>query len=315
MSPAPQRGTPAGDATLAIQRLARETGATVQELQTLYVLEALLARIADSPFRDDFVLKGGVLLASFEMRRATRDIDLQATRITNSSDAVADRIKTIAMLDLGDGIEFIRESISASIIRDNNLYSGIRVKLNARFGTARITIGVDVNFGDPIVPAPSLTEVPRLVDLNLPPIHVLGSPLVMVLAEKIITAVERGEVNTRWRDFADIYSLIRIHTVTADQLRQAFEAITAFRRLQLYPLLPSLEQMPAIAQAKWQVWRTNQRRDKVIPESFEEVLTELAAFADPVISGAVAAGDWNPTTQHWITTYQAEGAFSNSEKR
>lgn len=64
MTPKPQRGTPDGDATLAIQKLARETGADVQELQILYVLEALLARIAASPHRDDFVLKGGVLLAA-----------------------------------------------------------------------------------------------------------------------------------------------------------------------------------------------------------------------------------------------------------
>lgn len=80
MTPKPQRGTPGGDATLAIQKLARETNADVQELQTLYVLpEALLARIAASPHRDDFVLKGGVLLAAFAARRPTKDIDLQAT--------------------------------------------------------------------------------------------------------------------------------------------------------------------------------------------------------------------------------------------
>lgn len=84
MTPKLQHGTPASDATLAIQRIARETRADVQELQTLYVLEALLARIAASEHRDDFVLKGGVLLAAFAARRPTKDIDLQATGRQNA---------------------------------------------------------------------------------------------------------------------------------------------------------------------------------------------------------------------------------------
>jgi hypothetical protein len=71
-----RHGTPDGDATIAIQQLARSTGGDVQELQTLYVLEALLSRIAASPQAEDFVLKGGVLLAAFAARRPTKDIDL-----------------------------------------------------------------------------------------------------------------------------------------------------------------------------------------------------------------------------------------------
>lgn len=93
MNPNPQHDAPAGDATLAIQRLARQSGTDVQALQTLYVLEALLARIAASEYRDDFVLKGGVLLSAFGVRRPTKDIDLQAAGIANDVDAVADRVR------------------------------------------------------------------------------------------------------------------------------------------------------------------------------------------------------------------------------
>lgn len=75
MSPGPQHGTPAGDAILAIRSFARQSGADVQELMTLYALEGLLARIALSEYREDFVLKGGVLLAAFAARRPTKDID------------------------------------------------------------------------------------------------------------------------------------------------------------------------------------------------------------------------------------------------
>lgn len=102
MSPAPKYGTPAGDAALAIQRLARRTGGDVQELQTLYVLEALLARLAISDYRDDFVLKGGVLLAAFAVRRPTKDIDLQASGLANDADEVADRVRKVAALEFAD---------------------------------------------------------------------------------------------------------------------------------------------------------------------------------------------------------------------
>ena len=66
---------------------------------------------------------------------------------------------------------------------------------------------MDVNFGDPIWPAPQPIDLPRVMDLGLPPVKMLGYPLTMVLAEKIITTSGRGVANTRWRDFADVYTL------------------------------------------------------------------------------------------------------------
>ncbi len=100
MSPVPQHGEPAGDAFLAIQKLARLTGADVQELMTLYALEGFLARVAASRYRDDFVLKGGVLLAAFSLRRPTKDVDLQATGLTNDVDEVLERLRELAALDV-----------------------------------------------------------------------------------------------------------------------------------------------------------------------------------------------------------------------
>lgn len=205
MSPHPQHGTPAGEATIAIRGLARQTGADVQELMTLYALDGLLARIARSEHREDFVLKGGVLLAAFNARRPTKDIGLQATRLTGDPEEVAECVRVIAALDVADGLVFEPTSVAATTIRDEDEYAGVRVKLTAKLGTARLTIGVDVNFGDPIWPAPCLIELPRVVPLDLPPTTLLGYPLTMVLSEKIVTAVDRGIANIRWRDFAKVY--------------------------------------------------------------------------------------------------------------
>ncbi len=298
MSPTPQRGSPAGDASLAIRKLARETGADVQELQTLYALEALLARIAASDYRDDFVLKGGVLLAAFAVRRPTKDVDLQATGMANEVDAVAGRIREIVAIELADGVVFDPASIAAAVIRDFDEYAGIRVKLVGTLGRARLTIGVDVNFGDPIRPAPALVELPRIVQLDREPVTLLGYPLSMVLAEKIVTAIDRGTANTRWRDFADIYTLSRVRRVKADDLRASIEVVADYRRVELVTLLPRLASMPERAQPKWRAWRRRVNRDDELPEQFGEILTAIAAFADPILDGT-AVGTWSPLASAW----------------
>lgn len=300
MTPKPQHGTPSGDATLAIQKLARETRADVQELQTLYVLEALLARIAASSHRDDFVLKGGVLLAAFAARRPTKDIDLQATGLANDTVAVAERVRVIAAIELPDGVVFDADSINASAIRDGDPdeYAGVRVRLIGCLGRARLTVGIDVNFGDPIWPEPQLIELPRIVPLDQPPVTLLGYPLTMVLAEKLVTALDRGEGNTRWRDFADVYTLTRLHSVEADTFRNSLETVSTYRGVTLVPVLPALTEMPERAQAKWRAWRSRVGRQGDLPEAFVEVLNDIARFSDPVLQGT-ARGRWSIAKRSW----------------
>lgn len=298
MSPNPQHGTPAGDATIAIRGLARQTGGDVQELMTLYALEGLLARIALSEHRDDFVLKGGVLLAAFAARRPTKDIDLQATRLSGDPDEVAERVRIFAALDVADGLVFDPASVTATTIRDEDEYAGVRVKVTATLGTARLTVGIDVNFGDPIWPAPRLVDLPRVVSLGLPPVTLLGYPLTMVLAEKIVTAIDRGIANTRWRDFADVYALTRLHPVDAAEIRASAETVAEYRKVALAPLLPALAPMGERAQQKWRAWRTRSHREHELPEEFADVLAAVSGFADPVLA-ATAVVRWNPSEKSW----------------
>lgn len=163
---------------------------------------------------------------------------------------------------------------------------------------ARLTVGIDVNFGDPIWPAPQLIELPRIVPLGLPSVTLLGYPLAMVLAEKIVTAIDRGEGNTRWRDFADVFTLTRLHAVGAEELRASMDAVAAYRGVKLAPLLPTLESMPGQAQMKWRSWRTRVNRDHELPEQFSEALHAVASFADPVLTRPTT-GRWNPEARDW----------------
>ena len=300
MNPLPEHGTPAGDAFLAIQKLARSTSSDVQELLTLYALEGVLARVAQSPWKEEFVLKGGVLLAAFDLRRPTKDIDLQATGLPNEVEAVLDRVRTVAGLDLDDGLTFPPDSVTAQPIREEDEYAGVRVRLVGFLGRSRLTIGADVNFGDPIWPHPTEIVVPRLIDRGQKPLRMLGYPLTMVVAEKVVTMLERAEANTRWRDFADVFVISGSQKFGADEVRAALDVVADYRAAELIPLLPVLSDMPDIAEGRWRAWRQRQAQGDRLPATFAEILAGVAAFVDPVLgSSSVTGGAWDPRRRSW----------------
>lgn len=283
-----------------IQNQARANGQNVSELARLYTLEGMLARIAASDYAEDFVLKGGVLLAAFALRRPTKDIDLEATRIANDAQDVASRVREIAAIPLDDGIEFNVDSIRAETIREGDEYQGIRVKLIGLIGRSENFIGLDISFGDPIWPAPQKIEVPRVLDKDeSAPISILGYPLVMIVAEKVVTMIQRGEANTRWRDFADVLAIAARHAVNEAELRSALTTVALHRRAILAPLIPALDSMPTIAQPKWAIWRLNQAHKDSIPEAFSDGLNQIAAFIDPVVSTASLDRNWNTAAAKW----------------
>lgn len=198
------RGTPPGDAYLDLQNQARRTGRPAQELLQLYVLEGFLARLAASDLRERFVLKGGVLLAAFDSRRPTKDVDLAGIDVANDTATVLELVRRVAggVPVTDDGIEFVPATATAEVIRDEDDSSGARVHVEAHLASAKLPFHVDVNVGDPIWPSPTSVTVPRLRGGE--PIELRGYPMHMVYAEKGVTAIQRGTANTRWRDFGDI---------------------------------------------------------------------------------------------------------------
>lgn len=137
----PTRETAAGRAYLDLQNRARRERRRTQDLLTMYVVERWLARMSTSPYAGDFVLKGGMLLASFGSRRPTTDADALARNTPAEQSAVAARVVEIARLsDLDDGIIYLPETVKAAMIRDDALYSGVRVTMDATLGTARLKL-------------------------------------------------------------------------------------------------------------------------------------------------------------------------------
>ena len=296
MTPTPRRDTPAGRAYNDLRNLAKRHGREPAEYFTLYALEGFLGRLASSKSADDFVLKGGVLMAAFAARRPTRDIDLAASGFGNDIAEVEQRVREIIAQPLEDGLEFDAATVAGEPIRDEADYSGVRVKITAELGSARIALHVDVNFGDPIWPAPTVAELPRLLGGTL---RLNGYPDHMVLAEKIVTAIDRGEANTRWRDFVDIAAMSGTRTISADDLREAIRIVANHRGVELESLAQRLEHMPQLAQAKWATWRRKQRLTETTPVTFAELLDACVAFTDPILTEPALGGTWNPAERAW----------------
>ncbi len=311
MSPNPTRDTPAGRAYNDLRNLAKAQGRDPAEYLALYALEGFLTRLAASDLRDDFVLKGGVLLAAFAARRPTRDIDLAASGFPNDVDDVERRVRTILAVDVVDGLEFDLGAVRSETIRDEADYTGVRVHLLAVVSKARVPIHVDVNFGDPIWPAPQATTLPLLlggeVELN-------GYPAHMVLAEKIVTAIDRGAANTRWRDFVDIASISRTQAIDGGELAASIRVVANHRNVGIRGLDESLAGMGEVAQPRWSAWRRKQRLASSTPERFHDLLDEVMTFAAPVLDGLAGGLTWQSSARAWVGEPSMGGTLSNNPR-
>jgi hypothetical protein len=281
-----------------LQRLARANNQPADQVMTLYALEGFLARLMMTQHSETFVLKGGMLLAAFASRRPTKDIDVQALEFDNDVDHVLEVVADILAVNLHDGLVFDLRSVVVTQIRDADAYSGLRVAVETALATARLKMRLDINVGDPITPAPTLINVPRLLDDA--PITMLGYPLTMVFAEKTMTAVERGVANTRWRDFADILLLSRAHDVNGDELIQAVNTVARHRGVAIRTLTDVLDGFADQAQDRWWRWVRKFQLDDRLPERFSEIVESVQAFADPALSGDASGKRWISAKNRWI---------------
>jgi hypothetical protein len=277
---------------LDLQRQAKTDRRITSEYLKLYALEGFLLRLANSDRRNRFVLKGGVLLAAYELRRPTADIDFAALPTTNDVETIRQDVIAIASthlpVDLDDGLIFDLDDVTALVIRDQDQYSGVRVRMAVALATARERFHIDVNVGDPIWPAPSEIQLPRLLP-GRASIALHGYPMEMVLAEKTVTALQLGIASTRWRDFGDIYQLSGQYPFDASTVRRALEVVSIYRKVELAALTGELDGYASLAQSRWVAWRARHDLSDRLPQAFQDVIDAVTSFADPLLTTTVTA--------------------------
>ena len=207
-----------------IKNLAKENNADPRVLMRLYMMERFLERVSVSKYRDNFIIKGGVLVTSMlgVSLRSTMDIDTTIQNYGLSIENMRKMIESICFEHVVDGITFEIKSVSE--IMDDMEYPGIRFGLEACIGRMVTPIKIDVSTGAAITP--SAVEYEYKLMLEDRSISLLSYNIETVLAEKLQTILARGVLNTRMRDFYDVHVLLtaRKKDIDRNALKQAFLA-------------------------------------------------------------------------------------------
>lgn len=212
-----------------VRNLTKGDSIQAQIIMRNYVMERFLERISLSKYRNNFILKGGMLVSAMVGldTRSTMDIDTTIKNLPLSIENAREMIEEIIEIPIDDGMTFSIKSVSE--IMDEAEYSGVRVNLEATLETMRTPLKVDISTGDIITPKEVSYTFKLMFEERT--ISILAYNLETVLAEKMETVIARGIANTRLRDYYDLYILQNeyTHSINMEQLKEAFLATSKKR--------------------------------------------------------------------------------------
>lgn len=207
-----------------IKSVAKQNNADARTLMRIYMMERFLERLAQSEYRDNFIIKGGILVTAMigVAHRSTMDIDTSMKNLNLSADDALQVVNQVKDIDLDDGVSF--EVKDVSNIMDEMEYPGIRVTMNANVGRLITPLKIDISTGDVITPRAIEFNYDLLLEDRS--ISLWSYNLETILAEKLQTVLARGILNTRMRDFYDIRMLLDTYEdkVNKAVLKDAFAA-------------------------------------------------------------------------------------------
>ena len=207
-----------------VRNLTKGDSLQAQIIMRNYVMERFLERISLSKYRNNFILKGGMLVSAMVGldTRSTMDIDTTIKNMPLSVENAREMIEEIIAVPIDDGMTFSIKSVGE--IMDEAEYAGVRVNLEATLETMRTPLKVDISTGDIITPREVLYTFKLMFEERT--ISILAYNLETVLAEKMETVIARGVANTRLRDYYDLYILQNeyTHAISMEQFKAAFLA-------------------------------------------------------------------------------------------
>ena len=276
-----------------------EKGLDYNVLLTRYAIERLLFRLVASKYRDQFVLKGAMLFAAWQHipHRVTKDVDL-----LGFGDSAPEALRTVfaeicAEPVEDDGVVFEPASVQAEAIRAEEIYVGVRVTLRGMLGSARLHVQVDVGYGDGFAVEPVLLHIPSLIGMPAP--EVRAYRMETSIAEKFEAAATLGLLNTRMKDYFDVWHLAKGFAFEGQAISESIRA-TFERRSKSLPAAVPIGFTEAFwrdprRQTIWAAFCKKSVRTKPFP-SLEEVVTFVATF---IVPPALAAGRGETFDQNW----------------
>ena len=285
-----------------LKNFAVSSGCTFHEALAYYGLERTIYRISVSQYASHFVLKGGIFLyAIFDRKyeRATTDIDLLARRISNSAEEMKAVFRDIFAQNTDDALVFDLDSITAEDITEFKEYHGLHVSAVAYLDRTRIPIGIDIGFGDVIYPDTVEMEFPVILDMNAPKVNAYS--LESSIAEKLEAIVKNGFLNSRYKDFYDIYVLSEKYPFEYEELHNAVTETFTNRKTPITMDTAAFSSEflnDTMHQARWNSFL--KKKKAMIPVSMNDAIIRIKTFATPLLTQAeTPVTEWDPNEGCW----------------
>lgn len=278
---------------------AEETHRPFAEVLQYYAMERFLYRLSQTEHVDKFILKGALMFTVWQapLRRTTMDIDFLG-RFENKIPKIETIIKDVCRQNVApDGLLFDVSTVKCQKIKEGADYEGVRVKFMGFLERVRISMQIDVGFGDAIYPKPQLIDYPVILDFPKP--HLKGYPIESVIAEKFEAMVKLGSANSRMKDFYDLWLLIRQFDFEGERLARAIEKTFTHRKT-IMPAKPPLfaEEIcdeKSNRQAFWNAFLTKSKIGNA-PVTLSETARLIEAFLEKPVKALTQkkgfAGEW-----------------------
>ncbi|NPV69919.1 MAG: nucleotidyl transferase AbiEii/AbiGii toxin family protein [Firmicutes bacterium] len=278
---------------------AKQASLPFNELLQRFAVERFLYRLSRSHHADRFILKGALMFYVWRpaASRPTKDIDVLA-RMDNNIEAIVTAIKDACLQDvIADGMSFHAETVTAARIARDAEYQGVRVRLRTNLGNARLSLQIDIGFGDVVTPAPCRIVYPAILDF--PPPELNGYSMESTIAEKFQAMVELGVLNSRMKDFYDVWLLSQKYAFKGEPLSAAIEKTFRNRGTRVLAEPSAFKDSLADDPYKATQWRAFVRKSRLndAPETFREVAAILRTFLGPIT--AALAGN-RPFRGSWV---------------
>ena len=269
-----------------IKNIAKNKNISAALVLQNYMLERFLERVSLSRYHDNYIIKGGFLIASMVGldSRATMDMDATIKGYPVNEEAIRKMVEDIIAVHVEDAIHFCLKSVRE--IREGDEYTGYRVALTADYEKMAVPLKLDITTGDKITPRE--IEYSYKLMMEDRSIRVLAYNLSTILAEKLETVVSRGNQNTRPRDYYDIYILSRLQAenIDVDSLKAALSAITAKRGcselMMQYAEIMRTVKSSDVMKRQWDNYRKD--FDYAAGIEFEETCDAVVAMMDELVS-------------------------------
>jgi len=264
-----------------LQNKARVSHRPFSEILQYYGMERFLYRFSQSKHADRFILKGALMFTVWQIpeRRATLDIDF-AGRGDSQTQAIEKLIKDVCRLPVTpDGLVFGSETVTGRKIKENADYEGVRVKFLGLLERSRIPMQIDVAFGDVIYPQAKVIDYPVILDFPRP--HLKGYPAESVVSEKFEAMVKLGLLNSRMKDFYDIWLMMRQISFDEERLAEALRKTFRHRKTPL-PRGSRIfdEEIYNEKSDRQALWKAFLRKEDIkgAPEKLSDIAKEIEEF-------------------------------------